>query len=231
MLQRSEEWFEMRKGRFTASRISELLTTGRRDMTKDELLQYKKDNPKGKRKTIDTYGKSLDTYAFEKAVEVVHGLEEEEEYLSKDMQRGVELEPLAFYKFKELKELEFKQVKECSFFPFGDHAGASPDGLVNKDEILEIKCPRRNKFFKYVANGIDEIDPDYIAQMQMQMMCTNSKRCYFFNYLIDNGKEYWHEIVIERADAMIQLIKDRIKIATKIKLEYIEKLKANKQHN
>lgn len=229
MLQRTEEWFEIRKGRFTASRISELLADGRRDMTDEEMIQYKKDNPKGKRKTIDTHGDGLDTYAFNKSVEVVYGLEEEEEFLSKDMQRGIELEPLAFDKFKGIKELEFMEVNECSFFPFGTHAGASPDGLVNKDAILEIKCPKRNKFFKYVANGSKEIDSKYIAQIQMQMMCTNSNRAYFFNYLIDNGKEYWHEIIIERDEVMIQLIKDRIEIATKIKLEYIDKLKNNKQ--
>jgi len=111
------------------------------------------------------------------------------------------------------------------FFPFGESAGASPDGLVNDDSILEIKAPRRNKFFKLVANGIDVVDSKYIAQMQMQMLCTNSNRAYFFNYLIENGKEYWHEIIIERDEAMIDLIKERIKIATKIKLEYIHKLK------
>lgn len=207
MLQRSEEWFKIKDGRFSASDIVRLL------------------GKEGLKRTND----SIDNYAFEKAVQVVYGREEEPEYLPEDLKRGIEQEPLAFDRFKSIKELDFMQVEECFFFPFGDHAGASPDGLVNKDAILEIKCPRRNKFFKYVANGAKEIDSKYIAQMQMQMLCTNSIRAHFFNYLIDNGKEYWYEIIIERDEVMIQLIKDRLKIATKIKLDYIEKLRNNIQ--
>ena len=169
------------------------------------------------------------SYVIDKAIEQLYG-EMEETFTSYDMQRGIDQEPLAFAKFKELKALEFIDVQECVFFPFGEHAGASPDGLVGTDAILEIKCPKRNKFFKLVANGESEIDNNYIAQMQHQMLCTNSNRAYFFNYLIENGKEYWHEIIIERDEVMIELIKERIKLATEIKLNYISKLKLNKQY-
>lgn len=207
MEQRSDEWFEMRKGRFTASDISRLLG-------KETLAKTKQ---------------SIDTFAFEKAVEIVFGLNEDDNLVSFDMQRGIDLEPLAFNKFKEIKELEFIDVKQCVFFPNGEHAGASPDGLVGDDAILEIKCPRRNKFFKIVANGINEVDNKYIAQMQMQMLATKSKRAHFFNYLLENNKEYHHEIIIDRDEDMIDLIKARINMATEIKLDYITKLALNKQ--
>ena len=205
MLQRSDEWFEMRKGRFTASEINKLLG-------------------------VKGLGLTGESYAFEKAVESVYGLSDDENFVTFDMQRGIDQEPLAFAKFKELKALEFIDVQECVFFPFGEHAGASPDGLVGTDAILEIKCPKRNKFFKLVANGESEIDKNYIAQMQHQMLCTNSNKAHFFNYLIENGKEYWHEIIIERDEEMVELIKERIKLATEIKLNYISKLKLNKQY-
>ena len=65
--------------------------------------------------------------------------------------------------------------------------------------------------------------------MQMQMFATKSKRAHFFNYLLENGKEYYHEIIIERDEDMIDLIKDRINMATEIKLDYITKLALNKQ--
>lgn len=206
MKQREEEWFKAREGKFTASNISLILTNGR-----------------GK-----PYGISLETLALEKAVEVVFG-RDEEEINSFDIERGILLEPLAFNRFKELKSYEFIDVKEATFFPYGKHAGASPDGLVGDDAVLEIKCPRRAKFFKIVANGKDEIDPGYYDQMQMQMLATNSKRAHFFNYFTEMGLEYWHEIVVDRDEERIDLIKERIKIATEIKLEYIEKLKKNKQ--
>lgn len=229
MEQRTDEWFDIRKGRFTASPILRLLGNGKRAMTEEELAEYKKQEPKGRRTTIDTYGDGLVTYAKEKAIETVFGLDPDDELDTWDMKRGRELEPLAFRRFKEIKELDFIEVQECGFFPYGKHAGASPDGLVGDDAVLEIKCPRRNKFFTIVADGKDAIDPEYYAQMQMQMLSTNSVRAHFFNYYVENGLEHWHEIIIDRDDEMIALIKERIKIATKIKMEYIKKLNKNRQ--
>lgn len=202
--QRSKEWFDSRKGRFTASRISELLG-------------------------VKGLGLTGENYAFEKAVELVYGIDENEDFISYDMKRGVELEPLAFRKFKELKELDFIEVKESYFFPLGDDAGASPDGLVGEDAILEIKAPRPNKFFKLVAKGIDAIDSMYIDQMQMQMLCSNSVKCYFFNYIIFNGIEMWHEIEVNRDEKRIELIKERLKEATLLRNDFVEYLTNNKQ--
>jgi hypothetical protein len=65
--------------------------------------------------------------------------------------------------------------------------------------------------------------------MQMQMLCTNSQRCHFFNYIIYNGVEMWHELIIERDEAIIDKIKERIDIAVELKLQFIESLKTNIQ--
>lgn len=205
-LQRTDAWFKIREGRFTASQISRLLG-------KESLARTKQ---------------SIDNYAFEKAVETLYG-REEDTYVSEDMKRGIILEPMAFEVIKNIKAYDFLDVNECNFYTYGEHAGASPDGKVSNNSNIEIKCPRRNKFFKIVANGASEIDAGYIAQMQMQMMCTNTERTYFFNYYLYNGIEYWHEIVVERDEEMIQLIKDRIVMATEIKLSYIDKLNDNSQ--
>jgi len=151
----------------------------------------------------------------------------EENFISYDMQRGIELEPLAFAKFKDLKELDFLEVENCSFFKLSDDAGASPDGLVSDDAVLEIKCPNSTTFFELVATN--EIDKKHFAQMQMQMMCTGRKKAYYFNYLIHEGVEYHHEIIVERDDKMCDLIWDRILEATEIKKEYINKINTNKQ--
>lgn len=204
MLQRSNEWFDARKGRFTASNIHKLLGV----------------------KGLGETGKS---YAFEKAIEEVFGLDEEDSFISFDMQRGVTLEPLAFRKFKELKELEFVEVQEATFFSYGLDAGASPDGLVGSNEILEIKCPRPTKFFNLVAKGIEAIDKEYLYQMQMQMLCTNSVKAYFFNYILFNGLEMWHEIEVQRDEKIIELIKERISEASELKKHYICELNKNKQ--
>lgn len=207
MQQRSKEWFDARKGKFTASCISRLMGK--------ETLQKTKD--------------AIENYAFEKAIEIVYGIDEEDTYVSADMQRGITYEPLAFQKFKELKEEDFIEVKEATFFPYGTDAGASPDGIVGNDACLEIKCPRPPKFFKLVAKGKVEIDDNYMWQMQFQMLCTNSNRCHFFNYIIYNGREMWHEIVVERDQEMIDTIISRIEQAAKLRNEFVQYLIENQQ--
>lgn len=204
--QRSEEWFNARLGKFTASQISRLLGN----------------------ETLKSTKQSIDNYAFEKAVESIYG-KEDEDFISSDMQRGIDLEPLAFNKFKEIKNLDFLDVKEVGFYKYGENAGASPDGFVSDNSILEIKCPRRNKFFKIVANGLSEVGFNYIAQMQMQMLSTGAEKAYFFNYYINEGLEYWHILEVNRDDEMIELIKERIIKASQIKKDYVLKLLNNSQ--
>ena len=199
MKQRSEEWFKVREGRFTSSRISELLG-------------------------IKGLGKTGMSYIQEKAIEKVFGRDKEEQFVSFDMQRGVTLEPVAFEIFKQSKGLDFIDVKEAYFFPYGSDSGSSPDGLVGDDAILEIKCPRPNNFFDLLIHGIDSIDKGYVAQMQHQMLCTNSKRCHFFNYIVYNNEPMHHEIIIDRDDEMIELIKERIKLAIIERDKIIEQL-------
>lgn len=194
--QRSKEWFDERLGRFTASEIHKLLG-------------------------VQGLGETGKTYCFEKAVELVFGKEEEEGYISEDIRRGIELEPLAFNKFKELKTLEFLEVKEAFFFPYKDYAGASPDGLVSSDAILEIKCPRHLKFLNLVVKGAPVIDKSYFSQMQMQMLCSNSQKAYFFNYIVWKGKEYWNELIIERDEKHIDLIKKRMIEAKEIRDQFV----------
>ncbi len=199
--QRSEEWKIERYGKFSASEIIKLLG-------------------------VRGLGETGKTYAIDKAIQELYG-EIEDNFISYDMQRGVELEPLAFAKFKELKELEFLEVTNCSFFKYEEHAGASPDGLVSDNSVLEIKCPKSTTFFELVATN--EVDKKYYAQMQMQMLCTNTNKAYFFNYLVHDGIEYHHEIIIERDEDMIELIKTRLKEAIEIKLNYINLINTNKQ--
>lgn len=201
--QRSEDWKKERYGKFSASEIYKILG-------------------------VRGLGETGKTYAIEKAIEELYG-EMEENFVSFDMQRGIETEPLAFDKFKEIKGLEFLEVENCSFFKYGEHSGASPDGLVSDNSVLEIKCPKSTTFFELVATN--EIDKKYFAQMQHQMLCSNREKAYFFNYLIHDGTEYYHTIEVDRCEKTIELIKERLDEVIKIKLEYINLINKNKQWN
>jgi putative phage-type endonuclease len=195
--QRSSEWHKERYGKFTASEIHKLIG-------------------------VRGLGETGKTYAIEKAIEELYG-QVEDSYKGADIQRGIELEPLAFAKFQETHP----DTKESFMFPYGKHAGASPDGVVGDDAVLEIKCPRANKFFKIVAD--ENIDKEYYAQMQMQMLCSNSNKAYFFNYCIIDGEEFHHTIEVPRDEEMIALIKERLEEAIAIKEAYIAKINKNLQ--
>lgn len=80
-------------------------------------------------------------------------------------------------------EMETGQnVQGVGFVPFENWAGASPDGLVGDDGMLEIKCPfGKRKDNPPEFSSIDE-QPHYYAQMQFQMFCTGRAWCDFFQW-------------------------------------------------
>lgn len=199
--QRSEEWFKQREGRATASEIHKLMG-------------------------IKGLGETGKTYAFEKAIEELYG-QIDENFESYDMQRGTELEPLAFEKFKSIQALAFVDVEKCGFFPLGKSAGASPDGLIEKDGVLEIKCPKAKAFFKMVAEN--EYDKNYFYQVQFQMLCTGRSFANLFFYLIHDGSEYHHTITINKNEACIKLMQERLDEFCQLKWDYVKKIQSNRQ--
>lgn len=59
--------------------------------------------------------------------------------------------------------------------------GASPDGLVGEDGLLEIKCPySTNVHLQRVAAGI--VPEEYKPQMLVQLLCTGRKWVDFVSY-------------------------------------------------
>lgn len=124
-----------------------------------------------------------------------------ESFSSAAMQWGTETEPQAraMYGF-----VEDQEVLEVGFVhhPSIDWLGASPDGLVGDDGLLEIKCPNTATHFKTLLGG--KIDPQYMRQMQVQMACTERKWCDFvsFDPRLTPAKQYYCER-IERDDKMI----------------------------
>jgi putative phage-type endonuclease len=202
--QRTNEWFELRLGRFTGSEIHKLMG-------------------------IKGLGLTGEGYAFSKACELVFGRDEEDSFMSFDMQRGVQYEPLAFECFNRLNEENFINAQQCEFFVYDTFAGASPDGIVSDNAVLEIKCPKPETLFELIATN--EIDKKYQYQMQMEMLCAEKDKAYFFNYGIWNGKEIHHTVIIERDEEIISKIKERVLEALILRDKYVEQIKTNLQFN
>lgn len=79
---------------------------------------------------------------------------------------------------------EFKtgnKVDPAPFVPYEDWSGASPDGYIGEDGLIEVKCPfgKRNSSdgFKFTSD-----QPHYYAQMQIEMLATGRKWCHFYQW-------------------------------------------------
>jgi len=73
-------------------------------------------------------------------------------------------------------------VQNAGFVPFEDWTGASPDGYIAEDGLIEIKCPfglRKNPdpAFKSI-----EDQPHYYAQIQLQLFVTDRTWCHFWQW-------------------------------------------------
>lgn len=171
-------------------------------------------------------GETGNTYALEKAIEIVFGVDEDEGYESYDMQRGTELEPLAFDYFKEKIELEFQSVSPGYFIELGNDQGGTPDGIVSFKFPLETKCPKPENYFKILRYGLDKVDKNWIIQLNHQMLLCGVGKGYFNPFTIYNGNPYHHFYEVARDIKMTEKMAARIKEWVIIRDEHVEVLKS-----
>jgi len=82
-------------------------------------------------------------------------------------------------------------VEKCGFFPYEDWLGASPDGLIGNDTILEFKCPYgiRNKPVPVPFKPL--LQTQYYGQTQIEMFVTGRSNAYFAQWT-PNGEHVEH---------------------------------------
>ena len=155
MEQRSDEWFKARVGKVTASRISDVMS-----------------------KTKAGYGTARAKYMSELVTERLTG-RPALSYTSPAMQWGIENEDAARAAYE---ALEGVLVDKAFFVPHPDipNCGASPDGYVGSEGLVEIKCPLSTTHTTYLLTK--EVPKDYLLQMQWQMACTGRKWCDFVSF-------------------------------------------------
>ena len=186
--QRTEDWYNIRKGKMTASNAD----------------------------TIIANGKGLETYIYNLMAEY-YSSAEKENYINADMQRGIDLEPEARLEFEFYTNLD---VQEVGFIEYNEFIGVSPDGLIGDDGLIEIKCPNDSVYFKLLLS--DNIKPEYIAQMQMQLYVTDRQYCYFVSYNPNFEKSLYIK-KITRDEEMIEKLKKGLDKGT----ELIKEIKKN----
>jgi len=176
---------------------------------------------------IATGGKGLETLCWTATAERL-STAEKIHYTNEDMERGNELEGQA----RSLYEMETgNTVEEVGFVTnskISKVAGCSPDGLVNEDGNLEIKCPADVKYLQMVADykttGTFEVENGYMAQMQMQMLIAERK---WTDYMVFNPN-FSPSFLIQRIqvdDTIVEKLKKGIKKGEELLKEINNKLK------
>jgi putative phage-type endonuclease len=155
MDQGSDEWFAARIGKVTASRVADVIA-----------------------KTKTGFSTSRDNYMAQLVCERLTG-QKSESFTNAAMQWGTETEPLARLSYEVAQNV---LVDEVGFVPHPSiiMAGASPDGLVGDDGLLEIKCPNTATHIETLLS--QTVPGKYNTQMQFQMACTNRSWCDFVSF-------------------------------------------------
>ena len=166
--------------------------------------------------TIIANGKGSETYIYNLMAEY-YSSAEKENYINADMQRGIDLEPEAKIEFQFYTGLD---IKEVGCVELNEYILASPDGLIGDNGLIEIKCPNDSIYFKLLLSN--NIKPEYIAQMQMQMYVTDRQYCYFVSYNPNFEKSLYIK-KINRDEEMIDKLKKGLERGTQL----IKEIKEN----
>jgi putative phage-type endonuclease len=129
-------------------------------------------------KTKSGPGAARKTYMGDLIAERLSGVPKQG-FTNAAMQWGTETEPQAraMYSFQ-----TDNSVLETGFVPHPsiEFTGASPDGLVGDDGLVEIKCPNTATHIETLRGG--KIDRKYLLQMHWQMICCERQWCDFVSF-------------------------------------------------
>lgn len=201
--QGTPEWFASRLGKVTASRVADIVA-----------------------KTKSGYSTSRANYMAQLVVERLTGVKFET-FTNAAMEWGTQTEPLAraAYEVKNGVMVDETGLVDHPTIPM---SGASPDGLVGDDGLIEIKCPNTATHIDTLLSG--DADKRYICQMQWQLAVTGRKWCDFVSYdprMPDNLKLFIKRV--ERDDELIkELESEVVKFITELD-EKVDTLKSIKE--
>jgi putative phage-type endonuclease len=123
MIQGAPEWFEIRRGKFTASEFGDLFMG----------------------KTTKGYNSLINRVVYERMTGEIA-----ESFSNGWTERGTALEPEAREAY-ELQT--FNKVHQIGFMELDEWVGCSTDGLIGESGIVSIKCPKYSTLIDYHLSG------------------------------------------------------------------------------
>jgi hypothetical protein len=151
--QRTPEWYALRLGKVTASRLADWLAVSKAKTGAGKPLKARLD-----------YEKEL---LFERKFNTSF-----ENFVTDAMQDGIDYEAYARQQYQEIAKNEVSEVGGW----YNDYFFASPDGVVGEKGLLEIKIVKDNSFAEILTSGV----PDkWWKQVQGQLWASGREWCDF----------------------------------------------------
>ena len=201
--QGTDDWRKQRLGKVTASKMSDMLA-----------------------KTKSGWGASRANYAAQLLVERLTG-QPQEAYQNGARQWGTDTEPKARDAYQFMTDNEVVEVG------FIDHptiamSGASPDGTIGDDGLIEIKCPNTATHLDTMLG--DGMPDKYIKQIQWQLACTGRKWCDFVSFDPRLPADLQMRVIrVDRDDVLIATLEDETRVFLKEIDDKIAALNARKE--
>jgi hypothetical protein len=154
--QRSPAWFQARAGRLTGSRAADMLAT-----IKSGEAAARRD------------------YRMQLVTERLTCQPQEDGFVNAAMQRGIDMEPLAFAAYEAVTG---NVAIRTGFLSHVTHmAGCSLDGHVdNFAGIVELKCPKSATHLRYLNEGV--LPKEYIPQVTHNAWISGAEWVDFLSY-------------------------------------------------
>ena len=214
--QRSLDWYRLRCGHITGSKVADIMKSGRK---KDEVF-----SETAKAYLFQVAGERLFNPTFLNDDGIFQDYIDQVSVNTKAMQWGADQEGAAKSLFMQMNfpEGEIVELSSCKHDTI-PYFAASPDGAIyyGRDgedlKIIEVKCPNINTYMKYRtlihdAASLKETEPKYYWQMMAEMSCTGAKGGIFIVYCPWLSKPiHWAEI--GRVEDDIKLMEDRVILA------------------
>lgn len=179
--QGSDEWKAARLGHVSASTVADVMSKG---------------------KTAGSESETRKNYRLKIAAQRLTG-DSGDGYTNAAMEWGTEQEPFARMAYEAARNV---MVDKTGFWlhPTIPWVGVSPDGLVNDDGLVEIKCPNTTTHLDWVFAG--KVPAKHVKQIQCQLWVTGRAWCDFVSY--DPRLPQRNRLFIVRVPRDEQLIAD-----------------------
>ena len=197
--QGTQEWLQTRLGKITSSTIHKIMSSKENSSTRTRLLQ---------------------DLIFER----ISG-SPTKNIVTAPMARGLELESEA----RKAYELQNEIVTLSGFIehPTIKDAGASPDGLVGDDGLIEIKCLNKKSHEEIIRKQI--LPKQYYIQIQFQLACTQRLWCDFVAYHPDADQPLYVQRIMPEIKIIKEIHEKALVFISEVEEKYMEMKKRNSE--